>query len=48
MKTYEKPIMEKVESQTESLLVNNTMGDGNQLSKEIFQIDDDLTSEEEL
>lgn len=48
MKTYEKPVMETVSSQTESLLVNNTMGDGNQLSKEVFQMDDDLTNDDEL
>lgn len=50
MKTYEKPAMEKVSSQIESLLigVSNEMGDKIQLSKENNFIFDDSSEEDEL
>lgn len=51
MKTYVKPEMEMVSSQTESLLINatNTMGDGEQLSKKnSFIFDDECSNEDEL
>lgn len=50
MKTYVKPEMEMVSSQTESLLINatNTVGDKIQLSKDnTFIFDDDFSNEDE-
>ena len=48
MKTYVKPEIELVSAQTESLLINatNTMGDGEQLSKENKFIFDDSEDDE--